>query len=303
MLSMKVRSGMFFASAVMLGSLGATAANAATIVTLQSTNANYSWLTGSPNSLWSDGLAPHADAEYTADRVLRTTANNASTFSPKLTMLAGGTLNVRGPGTVTELHMNGGAIANGQNSSNISLAGTIYIDAATTVTVNNSTYANNMAISAALIGNNTITVKTTVAGAALTLSGNSTQFTGDWNITALSKVVASGTSSLGSGNISVASGATLDLNYALDNSSSSLTLDGILVLDQNLTFGHVTIAGQSLAGGMYTYADLKDLFSANIADGGSGSITVAAVPEPAAFGLLSVGLMGLLIRRKSGVRA
>lgn len=272
---------------------------AAAVVTQDRDNQSYNWLDGYN---WSDRVAPHADAEYTSALTVRTsntTGSNVSLFDPKLTIQTGGKLSLKGAASVTELHMAGGILSDGytNRSAPVSLAGTVYVDAATSVTVDNGT--TSMVISAALIGSNALTINTTNTTSTLTLSGNGTQFSGDWFINGNSKLIAGGTGSLGSGNISVASGASLNLNYDLSNSTGSLTLNGILVLDQALTFGEVTIAGQSLdAGRTYTYTELNTLFDANIAEGGSGSITIAAVPEPAAVSLLALGAVALLKRRR-----
>ncbi|WP_269541144.1 PEP-CTERM sorting domain-containing protein [Cerasicoccus fimbriatus] len=73
------------------------------------------------------------------------------------------------------------------------------------------------------------------------------------------------------------------------------------VLDQSLTFSALTIAGDTLSEGTYSYATLNSTYDSIFQDGGSGSITVAAVPEPSttamALGAVSLGLM-MLRRRK-----
>lgn len=256
--------------------------------------------------LWG-GTAPDGNNDYTSTMMLRTTSSSASTFQGRtLTMLAGGTVGLRNYGTVNALHMAGGIISHLTATTNVTLDGTAYIDADTTIDMNVATSTTNLA--AKLVGSHTITVtngNTASANSRLFLKGTgSPDFSGDWIITNNAKVVANVANSMGTGNIHVAATGSLDLNYALNNPNSSLTLDGLLVLDQDLTFSQVTIAGQSLAAGStYSFAELNSLFDANFADGGSGSITVAAVPESASAVLLAAGVAGLLIRRKSGVRA
>jgi len=106
-----------------------------------------------------------------------------------------------------------------------------------------------------------------------------------------------------------ATGYTGDFGFAnglidFDNdfaSGGSLTLSGtsVLVLDQSVSFTAVTINGTSLAAGTYSFADLNAAFDAFFADGGTGSITVAAVPEPASAATLAgAALLGLVALRR-----
>lgn len=128
-----------------------------------------------------------------------------------------------------------------------------------------------------------------------------------------------GINSLGGGNLSVVGtttggnqavfSSTLDLVSAgtLTLGSATDTTGSALILDHNLTFSAVTIDGTSLAAGSYNVADLTALgFGANIAGGSDGTgtifLTVAAVPEPSAITMASIGglaMMGLLRRRKA----
>lgn len=131
-------------------------------------------------------------------------------------------------------------------------------------------------------------------------STNNTLFSGGWNV-ATGFLKGTGAGSLGSGSILVAAGAKLDTDYDVNNPASSLTLAGstsIMVLDQNDTFGAVTINGVPLAAGNYSFATLNSTFDSNFQDGGSGSITVGAVPEPATLGLLAMAGLWVGKRRR-----
>ena len=63
---------------------------------------------------------------------------------------------------------------------------------------------------------------------------------------------------------------------------SILTLAG----NRNLTFTSLTIGGTALAANTYTFAQLNSDYDAYFADGGSGSITIIPIPEPAAYAVI-----------------
>lgn len=113
------------------------------------------------------------------------------------------------------------------------------------------------------------------------------------------------------GSLSSAASVYLDLYSSLKldydwTTSGSLTLalndtgyaNAITMeLDQNITVGSFSIAGNSFAAGTYTYADLAPLY-ADYFSGGSGftgSITV--VPEPEILGLLLLGGLVISLQR------
>ncbi len=93
--------------------------------------------------------------------------------------------------------------------------------------------------------------------------------------------MGSGAGSLGMGNISVSDGSTLEVDYDIQT-PGALTLagsNGVMILHQDCQFGAVTINGVTLSPGTYTYNNLLSQFPDNFAPGGSGSITVPAVPS------------------------
>jgi hypothetical protein len=101
--------------------------------------------------------------------------------------------------------------------------------------------------------------------------------------------------SLGTGNISIGTAGGFDTDYDLDLSSSSLSLNGLMQLDQNDRFASVTINGTPLTPGTYTASQLASQFPNNFVPGGTGSLTV--VPEPGSLAALLVPAALLLARR------
>lgn len=110
---------------------------------------------------------------------------------------------------------------------------------------------------------------------------------------------------LGFGGIVVENGGTLDFDYAFSLTTAGLVLEegSHFKLDENLTFGGLTIDGTTFAEGVYDYATLKATYGDIFVDGGSGQITVtSAVPEPATVAFLVMGgaaLGALHLRRRS----
>jgi len=144
-----------------------------------------------------------------------------------------------------------------------------------------------------------------VTAPALQIASSNGAFSGNWTLNA-GWLKGSGANSLGTGNFTLTSSegpSTIDFDYDLSSPSRSLVLTGTaskLVLDQNLTFGTVTINGTTLAPGLYTYAQLNSQFDSNIVDGGTGTVTV--VPEPASAALLLLGTLPALRRRRRETR-
>jgi autotransporter-associated beta strand protein len=104
---------------------------------------------------------------------------------------------------------------------------------------------------------------------------------------------------LGTGSIVVKNSASLDFDYGYTSGSAlELQLGSLFTLDQNLIFSGLTIAGNNFAPGVYDYTTLKTAYPSIFADGGSGQITVAAIPEPSSVILALGGFAGLVFFRR-----
>jgi hypothetical protein len=216
-----------------------------------------------------------------------------------------------GVGGAAGLILNGGIINNGDDRI-FTISGLIQTIGSTISSFNpgggavtDISAARAFTLGANLIGSGSLTLDFAhdigAAAPALLINSSNSAFTGNWTLNS-GWLKGAGLNALGFGNITLTSTqgpSTLDLDYDLTNATGSLTLTGTtskLVLDQNLTFGAVTINGTSLTPGLHSFAELDGNFGANIVDGGNGSIRV--VPEPSAFGLLALGSMVLLRRRR-----
>lgn len=101
-------------------------------------------------------------------------------------------------------------------------------------------------------------------------------------------------------------GSATNQNVVLDFNSTFASAGSLIArandrinLDQNLTFSSVTIAGTTLTAGTYSFATLNSTFDAVFVDGGSGSITVGAIPEPSTYAAVSgAAVLGLALWRR-----
>ena len=138
---------------------------------------------------------------------------------------------------------------------------------------------------------------------AVLVSSSNPTFTGNWTVNA-GWLEGGGANALGSGNITLTSSqgaSTLDLDYNLTNPTGSLTLmttSSKLTLDQNLTFGAVSINGTNLLPGVYTEPQLASLFPSNISSNSNAASTLTVVPEPAGAILALIGGVALFNRRR-----
>jgi hypothetical protein len=155
--------------------------------------------------------------------------------------------------------------------------------------------ARGFKLAGPLSGSGSLVIYQAGVAIAQEVSGTSNTFTGAWVVKS-GWLRGSAVGSLGTGNLTIdplaavtvdasvtsAEGpALLQIDYPIVT-TNKLTLQngGMLVLDQDLTFGSVTIEGTSLTRGSHSYPELAAAFPKNIVPAGSGSITVGgAAPD------------------------
>ena len=193
------------------------------------------------------------------------------------------------PGTnvYAKLVLNGGQLDNGDNGNivvlgevNVISNSTIYVDTAAGVD-------RSIQISAWLTGSADLTWSqwgSALGGPDLNITGTSNTFSGRWNV-AQGTLLGSGTNSLGTNDITVGATGALETLYDINNPDGSLTLDGQMFLHQNDKFKNVTVTGNPLSPGTYTFTQLNAAYPINFPatwtlqagstiNTGSGSITV-----------------------------
>jgi hypothetical protein len=279
---------------------------------------------------WSDNQPANSANDYFvgsgAGKILRSTNSAAAATFPGNSVELDATgifrLKAANPGTVTvsNLKLNGGTLHNGNGTNTTTVAGAINVLAASNLDLSSMTNnafnagadtSRTLIVTASLtgpgqlnIGNGNTTALPTSTNLGtygrIELTSGSNSFSGGWNvISGALHGVAPG--SLGTGNITIGTAAGFDTDYNVVLPTSSLTLNGLMQLDQNDTFGSVSINGTSLAAGTYTANQLAAQFPNNFVPGGSGSLT--ATPEPGCLAAMTIPAALLLTRcRRGGTR-
>jgi autotransporter-associated beta strand protein len=142
----------------------------------------------------------------------------------------------------------------------------------------------------------------TFSGAGTTTLSGTNTFTGPTMVNTGMLILGSSGSLAGSISLSVASGGTLQLDQNVSlNDTITLSLVSGTTLDLNFAFGTdetigaLVLNGTTAPAGTYDAAALAGLGGASgITFTGTGSLTVAAVPEPNVVALIVVGLFGAL---------
>jgi autotransporter-associated beta strand protein len=201
-----------------------------------------------------------------------------------------GALILKGAGTAyTKLVMNGGEILSfTDNNGPHVIGGTeMNVTANTPIAGLSSTGGRSLTINATLTGNGSVeyigwpnTTFQPTAVTSLNIAGTNNLFNGTWSVDA-GTLVGSTPGALGTNSITVSANGALQTTYDLNNTNSTLTLNGRLNLTQNDTFRNVIINGTTLAGGTYSYATLAASYPANFPTTwtgatGADSITNAA---------------------------
>ncbi|WFB34671.1 PEP-CTERM sorting domain-containing protein [Kiritimatiellota bacterium B12222] len=284
---------------------GATLLQAAVITQIRSEEAGTHWnqATTGGNDVWSDGNAASGTNDYVNNAYTLRTPTSSSTFNGKsLTLETGGSLLLKPNGagrvyTVNDLILDGGKIIHGQPSITTSeIAGNITLLSDSIYDASGSSY-RRATISASITGSSVFDI-TLGNSDRLEISSVSNNFSGLWqvnqygteNVTSYG-FVASGDGSLGNASVFIDTLVAFDVDYDIYNPTKSLTMNGEMILDQDHTFGSVSIGGNALAAGTYTFADLNSSFDANFRDGGTGSITV--IPESSSLALMLLSVCGL----------
>ncbi len=246
--------------------------------------------------IWEPGpVSPAAGNSYevlSGGVIWNNSSNVVQTFSgDSLTLDAGATLGVTGmywlailqfPGVGGNpgLILNGGEIQTGgaYSGQKFTIEGNVSVASASTIDYNWK--PSLFVIAAQLTGNGSLIFIRGSGSNQCEVLGTNNSYTGRWMIEAGS-LIGVGDGSLGSGNVFVFEGASLEVDYDIQSPGTLRLLgnNSVMVLHQDCQFGAVTINGVSLAPGTYTYNNLLAQFPRNFAPGGSGSITVAPPPS------------------------
>jgi hypothetical protein len=315
-------------TAVVLAWLAATGAQAATY-NMQTTNTQangFTWV--SPQS-WTSGAAPSADHDYVVQSASFQLRSAGGTFGGKsLTVRAGGAMVFTVSPTVGDLRLeDGGYIVNNQDSQTRTISGGLSFTTAGA----SPSYTNYIRTGGNTNAARHLIFESTTAGAGtvqlaqrgtITFNGDSS-FAGTWasgglgltlpgvtgsydhTATLFTNVVAGGTDSLGdAASFAVGAFSTLDVNYdwstsgalTLQRDAAQTNANAPMILDQAIEVGALTIGGDSLSAGTYTFAELNSDYDLFFRDGGSGSITV--VPEPSLAALAGIACVLVTMRRR-----
>jgi hypothetical protein len=284
----------------------------ATITQLSSMAPGESWDTAAK---WSNNLAAAAGNDYVNDVnfwVTRTTTGTTTFAGDSLTISNGARLQLQttdgGTTTINNLAIGAGSRIQRGVGGTATLAGTMSLFGTGAVTFNSESAIRTITVDSLMSAASTIdtihivalqtppTQATNTGGIVFTNANNT--FSGTWEVTS-SMLKGSG---LGTASFNVGSLGFLDFDSDYISTAGSLTIasGGRLLLDQNLTFGSVTIAGTALAAGVYTGAELKTAaFGSSFATGSLDNVSITVIPEPSSIASLlgATALLAVLARR------
>ncbi len=180
-------------------------------------------------------------------------------FSPTtnyfpLLVMAGGQLDNGGVGTN----------ASGAAASMILVQGIVNIESNTPMYVDSAGGINRaFQIDAFLEGNGSIEYHdfpetNDAMFGGLLITGSTNTYSGTWNVVQ-GPLVGSGANSLGTNTITINTNGVLETTYPINNTNSSLILNGRMFLTQTDVFQSVVINGTPLPAGIYTAAQLNSI--------------------------------------------
>jgi hypothetical protein len=186
-----------------------------------------------------------------------------------------GAIRIKGgnPSTVyfKKLVMAGGQLCNILNSGwPAIITGEMNVIANTVVWSSDDTSPRSINIQSTLTGNGNITYQAyinfttlqTASAASLNIASANNPYTGTWNVP-LGSLVGSAVNALGTNTITIGAQGALQTTYNINNTNGTLVLNGRMYLTQNDTFWSVTVNGNNLPAGTYSYSTLAATYPSN----------------------------------------
>jgi hypothetical protein len=233
------------------------AVNGATIYQTAVHNVGESWDTAAK---WSNAAVPSAGNDYVNDLGVRSrTPSGGGTFAGNSFALSNSSELVFKHGSndlSVNLILSGGATLSNGGGGLAKVGGTISGSGSINIH-NDGISSRSIQLDALLLPDNmlfSITVGESGAddGGTVLVNNSANTFSGIWKVQS-GRLEGIG---FGSGSFSVGAAGTLDFNADYSNTAGSIICDGVLKLDQNLTFGTGAIGGIDLEAGSYSASDL-----------------------------------------------
>ena len=193
----------------------------------------------------------------------------------------GVTTTVNFPGVNGEpgLILNGGGVDPGTESTLFVVGGKVRV-AADSFVLGPFTSTRNLVIASELEGTGSLTVQGFFGNTGVTVQSESNRYSGHWLVSS-GRLTGLGEGSLGTGDISIASGSRLEIRYDIV-SPGVLTVFGrygVMALTHDCQFSGALINGEMLPTGTHAFAQLKAKFPDSFPAAGSGSIRIVPL-EP-----------------------
>ena len=127
-------------------------------------------------------------------------------------------------------------------------------------------------------GSGDITIQGTGSAIPYEFKSANNTYSGTWTVS-VGWLKGTGTNSLGTNNITMASGTILEYNYD-GKCFGTITLNGTaqMKLHSYVQTVNLSVGGSSVAAGIYSWAQLNAAYPANFPAGGSGGIRVGSAP-------------------------